>query len=73
MIKILLSAMVLMVLTSCEGPIVEKRPKSTTYSIGHNHSLEVVKVDGCQYLYGPWGGETVLTHKGNCTNHIYER
>lgn len=34
--------------------------------------LDVVVVDGCEYLYGPWGNATVFTHKGNCKNHIYK-
>lgn len=35
-------------------------------------SLNVVIIDGCEYLYGPWGNATVLCHKGNCKNHIYK-
>ena len=33
--------------------------------------LNVVVIDGCEYLYGPWGNATVLTHKGNCKNIIH--
>lgn len=35
--------------------------------------LTVVTVDGCEYLYGPWGNATVFTHKGNCKNIVHER
>lgn len=31
--------------------------------------LQVIIIDSCEYLYGPWGNATVLTHKGNCKNH----
>lgn len=31
--------------------------------------VQVVIIDSCEYLYGPWGNATVLTHKGNCKNH----
>lgn len=31
--------------------------------------LSVVVIDSCEYLYGPWGNASVLTHKGNCKNH----
>lgn len=34
--------------------------------------LEIVVIDSCEYLYGPWGNGTVLCHKGNCKNHIYK-
>jgi hypothetical protein len=33
--------------------------------------LNVVVIDSCEYLYGPWGNATVLTHKGNCQNPIH--
>ncbi len=33
--------------------------------------LNVVLIDSCEYLYGPWGNGTVLAHKGNCKNSIH--
>jgi hypothetical protein len=69
--KLLLTATVLMVLASCEETNVER--KQTPYTIDINHELEIVEVEGCQYLYGPWGGSTVLTHKGNCKNPIHKQ
>lgn len=48
---------------------------STEYRVQGNNLLErnvkLVVIDGCEYLYGPWGNATVLTHKGNCTNPIH--
>jgi hypothetical protein len=35
--------------------------------------LNVVVIDSCEYLYGPWGNATVLTHKGNCKNLIHTK
>ena len=44
---------------------VEK--KKTTYVIkDYENTVEIVIIDSCEYLYGPWGNATVLTHKGNC-------
>jgi len=44
---------------------VEK--KKTTYVIkDYENTVEIVVIDSCEYLYGPWGNATVLTHKGNC-------
>lgn len=35
--------------------------------------LNVVLIDSCEYLYGPWGNGTVLCHKGNCKNPIHHK
>ena len=34
--------------------------------------LTVVVIDSCEYLYGPWGNASILTHKGNCKNIIHK-
>ena len=34
--------------------------------------LQILKIDSCEYLYGPWGNATVLTHKGDCSNPIHK-
>lgn len=34
--------------------------------------MNVVIIDECEYLYGPWGNGNVLTHKGNCKNPIHK-
>jgi hypothetical protein len=34
--------------------------------------VEIVVIDSCEYLYGPWGNATILTHKGNCKNPIHK-
>ena len=28
--------------------------------------LKLVEIDSCEYFFGDWGDESVLTHKGNC-------
>jgi hypothetical protein len=58
----------LLTIIGCTGPSnVEK--KKTTYIVRDNeNTLELVIIDNCEYLYGPWGNATVLTHKGNCKN-----
>ena len=40
-------------------------------SYGHR-TVEVITIDSCEYIYGPWGNATVLTHKGNCKNHFHK-
>lgn len=57
-----------LVLTGCRSSNVET--KSTRYVVeGMYEAIKIVNIDGCEYLYGDWGGATVLTHKGNCINH----
>jgi hypothetical protein len=62
--KKLLLALLLTGITSCSRQNVER--KETIYTVGVHDPLELIVVDGCEYLYGDWGNATVLTHKGNC-------
>lgn len=68
--KRLLAVMLLITLASCDGTNVEK--VSSNYILGEHAPLEIVTIDNCQYLYGDWGNQTVLTHKGNCSNPIHK-
>lgn len=67
--KTIISILIIfLVLTGCKSSNVET--KSTEYIIKSGYSpVEVVVIDGCEYLYGPWSNAAVLTHKGNCINH----
>ncbi len=60
-------SLIILTLSSCEK--VNVKVKETNYKINEQNNLKEVIVDSCQYLYGDWGQATVLTHKGNCTNH----
>jgi hypothetical protein len=42
---------------------------TTDYVIREGLTMQIVIIDSCEYLYGPWDNATVLTHKGNCKNH----
>ena len=53
---------------SCSEPNVPVQKTKYIVKEGGNH-VEIVIIDSCEYLYGPWGNATVLTHKGNCKNH----
>lgn len=68
----ILAIAIALILTGCEESHVARNvdTKQTNYIVRPGHRpLEVVVIDGCEYLYGPWGNATVLTHKGNCPNH----
>ena len=52
---------------SCAEP--SKLKQKTTFEVREGVHIDLVVIDSCEYLYGPWGNATVLTHKGNCKNH----
>lgn len=61
-------------LVSCNSPEPNVSKTKTTYQIDHELiPLELVIIDSCEYLYGPWGNATVLTHKGNCKNPKHQK
>ena len=60
----------IILLSSCHQPNVDKVP--TKFVLKEDAPpLEIVEIDGCQYLFGDWATATVLTHKGNCSNSIH--
>jgi hypothetical protein len=68
--KELFITLILLTLVSCKERIDVNSTK-TSVQLGHTVPLKVIKIDGCQYLYGDWGTATTLTHKGNCNNPIH--
>lgn len=63
-------AVIVISLTSCEHKLDNSKNTSTT--LGHLSPLQIIKIDGCEYLFGSWGNESVLTHKGDCNNTIHQ-
>ena len=68
--KIILLILVLW-FSSCTEKNIKNTPTTFVLEDGRG-SLEMVTIDSCQYLFGPWGNATVLTHKGNCNNSIHK-
>lgn len=62
-------AVMLLTFASCEKNV---ESRNTSVSLGYTTPLQVIKIDGCQYLFGDWGNATTLTHKGNCNNLIHK-
>jgi hypothetical protein len=70
--KLILIITVLGIYSCTETPANNTGRKEATYIITYDESrVQVVIIDSCEYLYGPWGNATVLTHKGNCKNQIH--
>jgi len=57
------------IITGC-GSIT--RREETHYRKIDGMEIQILKIDSCEYLYGPWGNATVLTHKGDCSNPIHK-
>ena len=55
----------ILLLISCTESNVDKK-KTKLVVIDTYSPVEIVVIDSCEYLFGPWGNATVLTHKGNC-------
>lgn len=68
--KRIFMTLVVFALVSC-SETSELKPKQTDIYIGHTSPMEVITIDGCQYLFGDWGRATVFTHKGDCNNPIH--
>ena len=61
-------------LVSCKSPEPNVPKTKTTYQIEPDLAIvEIVIIDSCEYIYGPWGNATVLTHKGNCKNPKHQK
>lgn len=81
--KLLLIATIFMV--GCvEQKVIQKQEATTTNKafvvrgpLNFPSTLNVIVIDGCEYLYGYVGGNEgcILCHKGNCNNsvHIYNK
>lgn len=62
-------AVILLTFASCQKNV---ESRNTSVSLGYTTPLQLIKIDGCQYLFGDWGNATTLTHKGNCNNTIHK-
>jgi hypothetical protein len=65
--KLIKLTAIVLTLSGCQSGNVETH--QTEYKLNDMVPLKLVVIDSCEYLYGPWGNATVLTHKGNCSNH----
>lgn len=64
----ILAIAIVLIFTGCGAKTTTTNRTEYLIEPGHR-PVVLVKIDGCEYLYGPWGSATVLAHKGNCLNH----
>jgi hypothetical protein len=71
-IPLILLVLILLLVGCVDEPNLKK--EKTIYQFGDElNKIEIVTIESCEYLYGPWGNATVLTHKGNCKNPIHNK
>jgi hypothetical protein len=68
-IKLMIVALIMGMVSCTERNVPSTK---TEYMVNTYGLVEIVVIDSCEYLYGPWGNATILTHKGNCKNPIHK-
>jgi hypothetical protein len=69
--KKLFIVLMLFTLASCKEPNVETT--NSSHIIGtFGHTLDVVKIEGCEYFFADYDRSSLFTHKGNCNNPIHK-
>ena len=61
----LLMLIPVILLSACSRENIKREKTEYVIKDGES-SLEILTIDGCEYLYGPLDNMTFLTHKGNC-------
>ena len=69
--KPLLATLLIGMVSSCEEPNVTKQRTNIVTSQGAN-PLDIVIIEGCEYLEYSAGHRYSLCHKGNCKNPIHK-
>ena len=68
--NIIKTTLILVTLTACTETTVQKKQTEIVTADG-NRPLEVVVIEGCEYLHYRHGHSYMLCHKGNCKNPIH--
>ena len=63
--KLLLAALLILMSGSCRKPTVVKQPTHIVTQSGEN-PIDLVVIEGCEYLEYSYGRKYSLCHKGNC-------
>ena len=68
--KVLLATLLIRMVSSCEEPTVTKQPTKIVTQFGAR-AMDMVIIEGCEYLQYSSGHRYSLCHKGNCKNRIH--
>lgn len=68
--KPLIAALLIGVVSSCEEATVTKQSTQIVTEFGA-HPMDMITIEGCEYLQYSSGHRYSLCHKGNCKNRIH--
>jgi hypothetical protein len=68
--KLLLATLLIGMVSSCEEPTVTKQSTKIVTEFGA-HPMDIIIIEGCEYLQYSAGHRYSLCHKGNCKNLIH--
>ena len=68
--KLLLTTLIIGMISSCEEATVTKQRTQIVTQFGAQ-SMDLITIEGCEYLQYSTGHKYSLCHKGNCKNPIH--
>lgn len=69
--KVLLTILLIGMVSSCQEQTVQKTKTKIVTGYGQN-PIDVIVIEGCEYLEFSQGHRYSLCHKGNCKNLIHK-
>jgi hypothetical protein len=69
--KVLLATLLIGMVSGCEEPTVQKKTTPVVIKFG-DKPLDIVTIEGCEYLISYYDRSRSITHKGNCSNPIHK-
>ena len=69
--KLLLATLLIGMASGCEEPTVTKQSTQIVTEFGA-HPIDIIIIEGCEYLQYSAGKRYSLCHKGNCKNPIHK-
>lgn len=68
--KIILATLLIGLVSGCDEPTVTKQSTKIVTEFGA-HPMDIIIIEGCEYLQYSAGHRYSLCHKGNCNNPIH--
>jgi hypothetical protein len=69
--KLLLATLFIGMISGCEEPTVTKQSTKIVTEFGA-HPMDIIVIEGCEYLQYSAGQRYSICHKGNCKNPIHK-
>ena len=69
--KIIIAILLIGMVSSCEEQTVQRKKTTIVTGYGQN-PIDIIVIEGCEYLEFSQGRRYSLCHKGNCKNPIHK-